>query len=293
MSISTTICAVIVTYNRVEKLKETLDAYLLAGIEQLVVVNNASTDGTQEFLCSFNSDLCATTVLTMTENLGGAGGFHAGLQYARDNIETDWIVVSDDDSYPDSSSLTAFKAELAMSVKCSLFASAVYYPTGEICLMNQPMLISGVKKTLANLFKGNKLTGLDKTLYQSERSVEITASSFVGLFIKRDALLESKVLPDPNFFLYWDDIAFCLDMGKRGYSLRFLPLVSFVHDCARHSQSLSEQRLYYMVRNGLRVILRLPTYLIFLSLPIKLLIWANTARKEKSLIWFIKALRDV
>ncbi len=281
------------TYNRVEKLKKTLEAYLLAGVDKLVIVNNASTDSTAIFLSSFSEHSVIATVLTNTENVGGAGGFHTGLKHARDNVNADWIVVSDDDSYPEVLSLKNFKAQASKYSENSLFASAVYYPEGKKCLMNRPMDISSIKKVLLNLFAGNKLTGMDDKCYDATEPVMITASSFVGLFIKHETLVESNVLPDPDFFLYWDDIAFCLDMKQRGYALHFLPQVVFFHDCPRHSQSLSDRRLYYMIRNGIRVILRLPFYLICLSLPIKLLMWANIARREKSLNWFIKALRDV
>ena len=44
------IIAVVVTYNRIEKLKKTLLAYdaIKRGLDTLVVVNNKSTDGTPE-----------------------------------------------------------------------------------------------------------------------------------------------------------------------------------------------------------------------------------------------------
>lgn len=46
---------VLVTYNRIEKLKKTLECYLTQTVppKYILVVNNCSTDGTGEYLCQW------------------------------------------------------------------------------------------------------------------------------------------------------------------------------------------------------------------------------------------------
>ena len=58
---------------------------------QIVVVNNGSTDGTEKWLSQQRD------IITITqENLGGAGGFFAGMKYvAEHGYEYCWIM--DDD----------------------------------------------------------------------------------------------------------------------------------------------------------------------------------------------------
>lgn len=77
------IVAVVVTYNRRELLEQTL-----AGIEAgeltpdtVIIVNNASTDGTEEYLGSYRSSL-ATDIVHLPQNVGGAGGFTVGIDRA-------------------------------------------------------------------------------------------------------------------------------------------------------------------------------------------------------------------
>ena len=287
------IAAVIVTYNRLDKLKLTLAAYLDAGVDQLIIVNNASTDNTTDFLQRFHLENHDVTVLNLPENTGGAGGFYAGLKYAREQQGIDWVITSDDDSYPAKNAITLFKSHYAKATPPSLFASAVYYLDGKICPMNQPMLLQGFMATFLNIFTREKLTGMPHDNYQSSAPTAITASSFVGLFIPHQTLISSQVLPDPRFFLYWDDIAFCLDMKKKHVPLSFLPDIHFIHDCPRKTQQLQGQRFYYMVRNGIRVINRLPTGIKYLSLLIKLPLWGACAAKNKSIREFIQAVRDV
>jgi len=63
------------------------------------VVNNDSTDGTEEWLKSQSDLQCIKQ-----ENLGGAGGFNTGLKYGYEN-NYEWIWFMDDDVVPQSDCL--------------------------------------------------------------------------------------------------------------------------------------------------------------------------------------------
>ena len=65
------IVAVIVTYNRVQKLKKAYIAACREPLSGIVIVNNASTDGTKEWLESVQST--KLTFINASENTGGAG----------------------------------------------------------------------------------------------------------------------------------------------------------------------------------------------------------------------------
>ncbi|BCW48982.1 glycosyltransferase [Arthrobacter sp. StoSoilB13] len=77
------VVAVVVTYNRRELLETTL-AGITAGTEvpdAVVVVDNASTDETAEFLRAYRGAV-PTDVVTLNANVGGAGGFVVGMERA-------------------------------------------------------------------------------------------------------------------------------------------------------------------------------------------------------------------
>ena len=63
-------------------------------ISSIVIVNNGSTDGTTEWLAAQEG----LTVINQT-NVGGAGGFYTGIQYAY-QAGADWIWCMDDDVFP-------------------------------------------------------------------------------------------------------------------------------------------------------------------------------------------------
>ena len=89
--------AVIVTFNRLEKLKETIARTLDNPFYRVVVVNNASTDDTRNWLDSLSDPRLEN--LHNKTNLGGAGGFNRGLAHvAKELPGADWLVCFDDDA---------------------------------------------------------------------------------------------------------------------------------------------------------------------------------------------------
>lgn len=109
------VVAVVVTFNRlpllqrlVARLRET------ERVAEVLVVDNASTDGTGEWLGEFEApaagDRDAATSETpvrsetLDRNRGGAGGFHRGLQWAvEDTVDgvADLVWLMDDDGLPE------------------------------------------------------------------------------------------------------------------------------------------------------------------------------------------------
>src|ERR1700721_1928998 len=100
--ISSTNAAVVVTFNRKELLSECLDALLGQSrqLDAIFIVNNASSDGTKLHLQERGYfDNPAIRYIELAYNMGGAGGFHAGMDAAH-KAGFDWVWVMDDDTEP-------------------------------------------------------------------------------------------------------------------------------------------------------------------------------------------------
>jgi rhamnopyranosyl-N-acetylglucosaminyl-diphospho-decaprenol beta-1,3/1,4-galactofuranosyltransferase len=99
------IVAVVVTYNRLGMLQALVETLLgVPGLDEVLVVDNASTDGTGEWLAG-----CGDTRLlsrTLDHNSGGAGGFHVGLGWAVER-GADLVWLMDDDGLPQPGCLAA------------------------------------------------------------------------------------------------------------------------------------------------------------------------------------------
>jgi rhamnopyranosyl-N-acetylglucosaminyl-diphospho-decaprenol beta-1,3/1,4-galactofuranosyltransferase len=99
------IVAVVVTFNRLEMLRDLVKVLAdVPGLDEVLVVDNASTDGTGEWLASLGEGLVAGR--TLDHNSGGAGGFHDGLAWAVER-GADLVWLMDDDGTPEPGCLDA------------------------------------------------------------------------------------------------------------------------------------------------------------------------------------------
>ncbi|MFY9636747.1 MAG: glycosyltransferase, partial [Cellulosimicrobium cellulans] len=93
------VAAVVVTYNRVDKLGRVLDSILAQTrpVDRLIVIDNASTDSTPQLLSVYDDDP-RVEIVRLDSNTGGAGGFSAGMERAYER-GADWVWIMDDDCY--------------------------------------------------------------------------------------------------------------------------------------------------------------------------------------------------
>ena len=97
---NTSVCAIVVTYNRLETLKTAI-AHILAQTvppTEIVIVDNYSTDGTREYLQTLhgkNSIHC----IYMESNTGSAGAIAKGMTYGLEKSAYDYFWILDDDTF--------------------------------------------------------------------------------------------------------------------------------------------------------------------------------------------------
>lgn len=89
---------VILTFNRITLLKIAICKILNQSVlaDEILVVDNASNDGTSDFLSS-NKNI---TNLRLEENSGPAGGFYYGIKYFAEKKNIDYLWLMDDDFFP-------------------------------------------------------------------------------------------------------------------------------------------------------------------------------------------------
>jgi GT2 family glycosyltransferase len=248
--------AVVVTHNRLEKMRETLARLLHTAPEALskiVVVDNASTDGTREWLTAQIDPRLHT--LFLEDNIGGAGGFDRGMRCAFQKLDADWVVVMDDDARPDLGALEQFASAPPAA---DAVAAAVRYPNGTLCEMNRPSINPFTdKRVFLRTLMSRSRDGyhIAPQAYDASTPTPIDQTSFVGLFIPRKCV-EAIGYPDPNLFIYGDDVIYTISMRKAGFTIAFDPLIRFEHDCMTFNDDAKRKfsplwKAYYAYRNGL------------------------------------------
>lgn len=215
--VSATVAAVVVTFNRLEKLKNVVAAIekQTHPVSTLFIIDNASTDGTKEYLASLESPV-PLSIVTMQENLGGAGGFAEGMRRGYGS-GADHVWIMDDDCYPEPGAVEALVrgldeavAELGPEVPFS--CSVVKFTDGSICEMNNPV----------------PTWDWGRLLVQGQQNVMVTACSFVSVLIPRWAIAEYG-LPYSEYFIWFDDREYTLRVTARCPGVQVLDSI-VVHD---------------------------------------------------------------
>lgn len=255
--------AVVVTHDRLAQVRVTLRALLKAPAHHLaavVVVDNASTDGTAEWLAALDDP--RLDIMCNTRNLGGAGGFERGMRRAITTHAPDWIVLMDDDARPEPDALAHFHG-LALDGYDGV-AAAVRHPDGAICEMNRPTFNPFWNKRLLikTVFGGGRgAFHLGPGDFEEPGLRRIDGASFVGFFVRARAVADYGY-PDPDLFLYGDDAIYTFGLTKAGYRLGFDPSIRFEHDSttfrAVNTRITPMWKIYYYYRN-LLILYRIAT----------------------------------
>lgn len=241
------IVAVIVTFNRLEKLKNTLTSYegQIYPFDDIIVVDNHSSDGTERYLDDWKHTVGKTRrhVITLPENVGGSGGFYAGEVYAM-SLAPDWISVGDDDAYPDSSYLHNFIdfIDSHSDEKIAAVASRVELKEGSIDFGHRTTLIRKPCWGYPRIY--SKAQDYLKDFF------EIDMFSYVGTIMNVKAI-EQFGFCNKDLFIYADDADHSLRLSKYGKIYCF-PTMKVLHDSGqaidKKTSSLS-WRDYYSYRN--------------------------------------------
>ncbi|REC57801.1 glycosyltransferase [Rhodosalinus sediminis] len=280
--------AVVVTYNRLDQLKVTVGRLLDAGpgvLDALLVVDNASDDGTADWLAGQGDPRLA--VLRHARNLGGAGGFETGMRHAVAHLAPDWLLLMDDDGRPEPGALEAFHA--ARPERWDAIAAAVYYPDGTICEMNRPSVnpFRTARGVLRAVLGGRDGFHIGPACYDAPpRDVDV--ASFVGLFVSRRAV-ERVGYPDGALFVYGEDGLYTLGLSAAGGRIGFVPAIRFEHDCrtfaAEPGRFAPPWKSYYYHRNLLFLYRRAAGPLFWPALALVLPKWLLKVRRQRGARW--------
>lgn len=231
----------IVTYNRLKKLKKCLDAYAKQTLppQKLIVVDNCSTDGTKKFLNVWEKEhhLFEKKVMYLDKNFGGSGGFYEGMKASMEE-SFEWLWVSDDDAYPAQNAFEVLNLEIKKNKDYDVFCSSVITTEG---------IDTGHRKVI----KDNKnYFGVPVWLEKYEQQTfDINIFSFVGLCISKN-VLEQCGLPQKDYFIWFDDTEYALRVNKE-FNMMCVPGIRVFHDTTVEREWKYSWKTYYGERNKL------------------------------------------
>ncbi|MFK0038834.1 glycosyltransferase [Paenarthrobacter sp. NPDC090517] len=249
MTSHSVVVAVVVTYNRRELLQTTLEG-IVAGTrvpDAVVIVDNASTDGTAEFLQQYQSPV-TTDVVTLNTNVGGAGGFVVGMERAVLDHAADNVWIMDDDTEPQPNALhealdvsEAYQQETGEAP--AFVASRVVWTDGRDHPMNRMRPRMGASED-------------ERSVAARLGATQIRSASFVSVLIRAEEIKQHG-LPIADYFIWNDDLEYTARISRRGIALTTNASVANHHTKVFGDAGADPgPRFYYEVRNKLWVYTR-------------------------------------
>lgn len=229
------VVAVVVTYNRRELLTEALTALAAQTRrpDSVVVVDNASSDGTADLVRERFGDV---ELVELADNTGGAGGFAVGIAQALDR-DADLIWLMDDDTVPEPAALAALLSARERSpAPPALVASRVVWTDGREHPMNTPRTKPGAGRA-------------ELSAAAAAGCTPIRSASFVSVLVDAEAVRE-RGLPIADYFLWNDDFEFTTRL-LRGRVGLYCPASVVVHKTKTFGGTDVDpgDRFYFEVRN--------------------------------------------
>ena len=280
---ASTVCAVVVTYNRPELLARCLD-HLRAqsrAPDHVLVVDNASADETAELLAGRDD----VEVLRLESNLGSSGGFARGLEHAYAQGH-EWLWMLDDDTLPDEDCLGQLLAGAARAPRApSIMASVVRWQDGRLHPMNRPWLRARARADFAE----GAAAGL----------ALIRAATFVSTMVHRDAVT-AHGYPPAHYFVWLDDMEYTSRVLRHAHGY-IAPGSVARHWTPQPYNTLTDARarFYYKARNHLWLLRRgesfggreRATYALAYLRSIRIYLRDNPSRRE-AVLTTLRGVRD-
>lgn len=248
MHASPTVQAIIVTWNKKKDVLALLSQ--LKGVDypadrlSIMVVDNASTDGTVQAIETGHPGI---RILQNSENLGGAGGFNAGMRWTLANRpQTDYLWLLDNDVCVDPKALQVLVRVLEQHSHAGLCGSRIMDVDHREHLIEAGAFIDyrigDVRRHQPDVERLKDPDAVFKVDYVAACSLLARVSMVKELGVWHDA-----------FFIYWDDMEWGARFNAAGYEVLAANGSIVYHPSwvGRMADQTAIWRNYYRSRNSL------------------------------------------
>lgn len=215
---------VILNYNTCDLLSQVLQSLgpdLFVAGWQVIVVDNASTDGSADRVAR---DFPDVQLIRSPENLGFARGNNLGIRATNPDIP--YILLLNSDTVVKPESLTALVRFMDAHPEVGAVSPRLLRPDGT----PQPFAFGGDPTPVYLLRRGFSQLILYRYLHDwaTEQRLTVDWVSGACLLVRR-AAIEQVGLLDENMFMYFEDNDWCLRIRKAGWKVCYNPQIEIVH----------------------------------------------------------------
>jgi len=183
-----------------------------------IVVDNASSDDSVK---QIDSTFPKLNLLQAPKNLGFAAGVNLGIKLALKN-KADFVLLLNNDALIDNPALI----DRLIALKADIAAPLIKFKKNQKTLIDHGGRIDYLFARNTHLYKAKKFDYL----------------SGVCLLIKTN-VFEKIGLFDENYFLYYEDVDFCLKAKRAGFKLTIAPNTFVFHSLSASANKLGKKKI--------------------------------------------------
>lgn len=230
------ISLIIVNRNVGELLSQCLDSIAPSGdiIYEVIVVDNASSDGSAEMLGRKHPD---AKLICNSQNLGFAVACNIGIKASSGK----YPVLLNPDTLLEAGCLKKLFDFMESNPKAGIAGPKVLNTNGSVqptcrAFPDYYNILFARKSPITALCPGNP----GASLYMlrnlpDDRPSQVPALGGVCLILRREMLDQTGLL-DQRFFMYLEDIDLCLTASQKGWQVYFVPQAQLMHHWGKSSE---------------------------------------------------------
>ena len=185
---------------------------------KIIIVDNASTNDSLTYLKKSSKDC---RIIESKDNLGFAGGNNLGIEYALNN-GADYVMLLNNDTLVEPNFLDEMLNTVKGNAKVGLVGCKImYYPKKDTIWYGGGYInwfkFIGVHYGLKEIDNG-----------QCDREKEIDFMTGCCMLIKREVFEKTGLLSD-DYFMYFEDVDFCVKVKDSGYKIWYNPKAVIYH----------------------------------------------------------------
>ena len=249
----------------------------------ILVVDNGSSDNSLNIIENVvekefyqGSKNIPVKIIENKKNLGFAGGNNRGIEYALKNGADYILLLNNDTICQDKDFLNKMIEAGEKNGRIGIVGPRIYFNDGKIWFAGGK--INFLKTKAWHIGYGES----KNSFLESGLAKEVDYITGCCLLIKKEVVNKIGLMPE-DYFLYYEDVQWCINARKSGYKCVYVPYAWIYHNASSTAKEFSPPYIYYHTRNSLilgwrnnnwilRIIVILFSFWILLKQIIKLII---------------------
>ncbi len=240
------VCLIVVNHNGLKFLPQCFDSVMKLKYDNLsiVMVDNASTDGSQEFI---RRNYPEVFLIQNPRNDGFSAGMNLGIQHAL-SCGAQYIASLNNDTEVDPGWISEMVRVAESNSKIGAVASRMMF-------MDNRRIINGIGVSMNFLalcwdrYQGRVFS------HEMDHSEEVFSVCGGACLFRSEALLRAGLF-DPLYIMYLEDVDLCIRIKERGYRIVTAPRAIIYHKFSASIEEGSARKNYMALRSRLCLILK-------------------------------------